>query len=212
MDTNAVEVAAEMKVEDLSVLNSIEASTSSRMVEQDVERRVMAAAEFTAARNVAQAIPVSPSVRSVVKSTDEEVRAMEEAIESTMEQKVLGSSSLEMEVETQAEKVHPPKTIFSDVVVETFADARDEVADASRMLLLEKNAERLVEGKVDRNVESQVEQKVMGTFSISSTSTSDFGVKMIDSTTEMSSVENLEQVTPPMLKSMYHLCQRNLLQ
>ena len=153
MDTNAVEVAAEMKVEDLSVLNSIEASTSSRMVEQDVERRVMAAAEFTAARNVAQAIPVSPSVRSVVKSTAEEVRAMEEAIESTMEQKVLGSSSLEMEVETQAEKVHPPKTIFSDVVVETFADARDEVAEASRMMLLEKNAERLVEGKVDRNVE-----------------------------------------------------------
>ena len=53
----------------------------------------MAAAEFTAARNVAQAIPVSPLVRSVVKSTDEEVCAMEEAIlESTIEQKVLGST------------------------------------------------------------------------------------------------------------------------
>ena len=196
MDTNAVEVAAEMKVEDLSASNSIEASTSS-MVEQDVERRVVAAAEFTAARNVAQAIPVSPPVRSVVKITDEEVRAMEESVESTMEQKVLGSSILEMEVETQAEKVHPPETVFSDVVVETFADARDEVAEASRMMLLEKNAERLVEGKVDRNVESQVEQKVMSTFSISSTSTSDFGVKMMGTTTDMSSVENLEQVTTP---------------
>ena len=207
-----MEDAAEMKMEDLSALkSSIEASSSST-AELDAERRVMAAAEFTAARNLAQAIPVSPPVRSVVKITDEEVRAMEESVESTMEQKVLGSSILEMEVETQAEKVHPPETVFSDVVVETFADARDEVADASRMLLLEKNAERLVEGKVDRNVESQVEQKVMGNFSISSTSTSDFGVKMIGSTTEMSSVKNLEQVTPPMLKSMYHLCQRNLLQ
>ena len=47
-------------------------------------------------------------------------------------------------------------------------------------MLLEKNAERLVEGKVDRNVESQVEQKVMSTFSISSTSTSDFGVRRED--------------------------------
>ena len=61
-----------------------------------------------------------------------------------------------MEVETpQSEKVHPPKAFFSDVVVETFADAHDEVAEASKMMLLEKNDERLVEGKLDRNVESQ---------------------------------------------------------
>ena len=62
-----------------------------------------------------------------------------------------------MEVETpQSEKVHPPKTFFSDVVVETFADTHDEVAEASKMMLLEKNDERsLVEGKLDRNVESQ---------------------------------------------------------
>ena len=60
IDINAVEDAAEMKMEDLSALkSSIEASSSST-AELDAERRVMAAAEFTAARNLAQAIPVSP--------------------------------------------------------------------------------------------------------------------------------------------------------